>query len=677
MKRISKTRFFVSLIIFAAVCLRLLYLYQYASSPLFSIPTGPDVEEYDNWAREILAWGFNSGRVHIHAPLYPAMLALLYDIFSFRLFWVRLFQSLLVFGGFGLLAWTLKKYIAPGNQTLFYLVLILAAVYPPLLFHSSELISESLLLPLTCGVLTLLVYGDTLPAAGKFSKAAGITAAAGIGAGLMAIAHPASLLFTIAETVMLLICAFRALKKQKKAIRLLIPAVFALGALLPTVPVCAHNSLLAGKFVLIQRNSGFNFYLGNNPEATGTCYVRPGKSWNRLHDRAEAEAGKHGIDKDEYFRSQAFRFILSNPVSECKLLLKKVLYVWNYRELPAGADLSPLLYFTGIVRSGRYLFILLGSLAICGIILISGKRETLSRYRHLLLLTAACWAAQTITVTSGRYRLMMYPAFFTFAAFAIDFLLHNSKNCRRILNWAGALGIGALIVCLPSPPFNPRQEQAEADSITGEAYFHQGKYPQAAAHFHAGLEYDPADVRAFNLLGIISEAESPPDLKAAAEYYRQAIKYAPETPEGYLNLAVQYSQQGKLRQAENYFRNALRYGRHSPAVLYNYACFLLKLKQPEKAGEYLDACLAEAPWHREALNTRGVICLRKRNPQAALKYLYAAYRTAPAKTGVMLNLAVALKQSGNHAAAVEMLRKILSLEPENKTAGYLLKKWEL
>ena len=103
MKRFSKTQIILSVLLLAALILRIIYLWQFSESPLFNIPIGPDVKEYDNWAREILAWGLNSQRLHIHAPLYPVYLAFLYNIFSFKMLWIRLIQTLLVLGGFVIL----------------------------------------------------------------------------------------------------------------------------------------------------------------------------------------------------------------------------------------------------------------------------------------------------------------------------------------------------------------------------------------------------------------------------------------------------------------------------------------------------------------------------------------------------------------------------------------------
>jgi Flp pilus assembly protein TadD len=671
MKRFSKNTVLLLALLLAALIWRLLYLYQFSASPLFSVPIGPDVEEYDKWAREILVRGFNSGNQHIHAPLYPALLALLYYVFSFKMFLIRLFQALLVLAGFVLLARTVKNSVAPKQPIIMWIFLVLAAFYPPLLFYSSELISESLLLPLLCLTLFLLYRGENQFSSAKLKPGFLLIGAAGISSGLMALTHPASLLFIALETVLVALSAlFR--KNNKLSFRLLLPLLFITTALLVIAPICIKNSREAGHFVLIQQNSGFNFYLGNNPNATGTCYIRPGKEWSDIHKWGEAGGAQRGISKDRFFTYMSLRFIWSNSAKEFKLLVKKAFYVWNFRELPAGADVPPLMYFTGIVRSSKYFFILLGALSICGIILVLCKRESIFRYRHFLLLILAYWAVQTITVTSGRYRLAMYPAFFIFAAFALNYLVEHRKKRKDLLKFAAGLLFGTLVVCLPSPPVNPEKDQAEADSLYGEAYFRLGKYEKAAEHLHACLDFNPLNNRAYNLLGITSEKDSP---AKAAGYYHLAIKSAPDEPDGYLNLAIQYSNRGDYKEAENYFAKALHYGPTTPQVLYNYGCFLHKKKDFKAAIEYLDKCLQAAPWYNEAMNTLGVIYIQNKKPKLALKYLEAAHKLAPEKTGLMLNLAVALHMNGRVREAINMLERLIALEPDNKPAKFLLEKW--
>lgn len=672
MKRLTKTQIILPVLILAAIALRLLYLWQFSESPLFNIPIGADVEEYDNWAKEILAWGFSSQRLHIHAPLYPTFLAFLYNIFSFKLLWIRLIQSLVILGAFGALGWAIQTFVAAKRRTVMWTFLAFAAFYPPLLFYSSELISETLLLPLICLTITLLYWGEKQLSEDKLRKGAILIGISGICAGLMAITHPASLLFIVLEIALLPIITLCRKNKKKLIIKLLIACLFGLTAVLVITPVCIRNSMIAKRFVLIQRNSGFNFYLGNNYNATGTCYVRPGKDWNSIHKWADAGAVQRGITKDRFFVYMSLKFIYSNMREELKLLGRKALYVWNFRELAAGADTAPILYYTGIVWSGKYLFILLGALSICGVIIILCKGETIFKYRHFLLLMLAYWAAQTITVTSGRYRLAMYPAFFVFAAFAVDYLLQCVKKRKHLVKYAIVLVTGILIVTIPSPPVNMLKEQAEADSLYGEACFKQGRYQEAAQYLQKYLQFDPASARAYNLLGIISETNSP---KRAARYYHKAIESEPAEAEGYLNLAIQYSLKQNYKEAEKYFTDALDRGSDKPDVLYNYACFLQKKGDSKLAIQYLDKCLIEAPWHAKALNTLGVIHIINKKAESALKYLRSAHKLNPQKIGVMLNLAIALSQSGKKSEALDILKKALVIDPDNKSVKFLLSKF--
>ena len=55
MKKLNLLNISSITLLVSALAIRLLYLMQFSSSPVFSIPIGPDVEEYDLWAMQIIA----------------------------------------------------------------------------------------------------------------------------------------------------------------------------------------------------------------------------------------------------------------------------------------------------------------------------------------------------------------------------------------------------------------------------------------------------------------------------------------------------------------------------------------------------------------------------------------------------------------------------------------------
>ena len=79
--------------------------------------------------------------------------------------------------------------------------------------------------------------------------------------------------------------------------------------------------------VLLNTNGGFNFYLGNNPNATG-WYIGieqtpvGSQNWNRLRQ----ELGEH--EAAIYLKSLAFAHIRAHPWESLQLAVKKFVYFW-------------------------------------------------------------------------------------------------------------------------------------------------------------------------------------------------------------------------------------------------------------------------------------------------------------------------------------------------------------
>jgi len=643
-----RTAFTAAGIVLLGLFLRLIYLNQYLVSPLFFHILGPDTQEYDAWARRILVGQLLWTHVDIHAPLYPYYLALLYWLDNLQVYPVRLFQSAAALAAFLPLFGVLRRYYRRGVWTAAPLLYLLgAAIYTPLIFYTDELLSEALLLPLLCLALACLYRSDR---SGRRARLGWLAAAGGL-TGLAGICHPLSLAFPAAVGLFLL---WR--HRRCGSCRWLPALLFGLCCLLPVALVSGYNSGLEGRLVLIQKNGGYNFFLGNNPDATGCCYIWPGPAWDKVHGDADREAAARGISPDAYFLHQAGDFIVNHPLAWTELLAKKALYVWNARELAAGPDLPELRYFTSLMYASKALPGILMTFALGGLVLIFRYRRELWRGRYFLLLLLSGWLALTLTVTGGRYRLFLLPGVFFTGVWLLVYLIE-----RRSWRLAAAvLGLSALAVWLPRPATDEVTEKNQAYTILGEAYLHAGNRETALAYLDAAEQGMSRWARSYNLLGSYYEDIQP---ELAERYYRKAIACNPGEAYSYMNLGNLYSKRNLTVIADSWFKQALHYGADNPQVLYNVGYFELQRGHRTRARELFKQALERRPNYREVLNALAVLSMLDNQPREALEWLHLALRLAPRNPGLMVNAAAAYASLGDLPQAEKWLQKALDRDP--------------
>jgi len=673
---LSRLSFWLLVAAVFGALLRVSYLSEFSASPLFGIPVGPDVGEYDEWARGILSGSVLWNEMPIHAPLYPFFLAGLYWLTDLDLFYVRALQlglNLLALIGLGLLlAWRSRKSESSSGQRLVpWLFLFLALFWPLPLYHEAELISESLLLPLLCLSIALLCLSDDME--GKGWKAFCL-AGAGFFAGLAVITHPLSLIFAMAELVLLGVSAWKRARLETSRTKVMEFAgvVFFLAAVsLPVLPVCLYNSHLAGRAVFVQANGGFNVYLGNNPKSTGGCYLRPGPAWEKLQKMAEAKAAEDGVSKDAFFLNKTFDFIVEYPGTWLWLLFKKALLVWNWREYPAGADVGPLRWFAPMQKAYFWTWGIIGALALTGLGLSLTDRTFLFRHRHFILLGGAFWLGQVLTVTSGRYRLAMLPALLLLAAYALSMAWEKRNDSKKMLLAALCLLFGALVVSLPRMSVDWAQERAEADSLLGEALLLGNKPANSLPFLRSAAEGSTFWARNTSLLGLAYSELG--DRAAAQEMFLSLLAFAPKDPLSWMNMGVWNAEGGKDEEAKKCFEKALSFAPRHADSLYNLALLEIRNGEASRAEKNLRDCLSVAPWHRKALNALGVLLLRTGRAEEASLQLERAVLLEPRNPRLLVNLAAARLSSGEKKKAESILKKALLLEPGLKDAQELLK----
>lgn len=489
-----------------ALLLRFEYLREFACEVHFPFAIGPDVQEYDERARELLRGIIFPAEPEIHAPLYSFFLAFWYKITNFSIGAVRAVQLLLNWAAFVALAELIRRLSKSWKLALIFLFFSLFT--PVLFFHQAELISESLLAPLLAVFFWQIYFAKDDPR---------VFFSAGITLGLAVATHGLMLFFLAAEA------GYFAVKKQWKKFFLL-----SAGAGIIIAGIIVVKSVHYQKFTPLQSNSFYNLWIGHNPEASGGCYLRSGQ-WRKTLERAKAEAAGRGISENRLFAGKIWTFYLNEPGKLLILPVRKLCLLLAPDEPVAGADSERLIRLTPVQcwGAGMMAAVLLSALA--GIYFAWHRKETV--FIHFYLLAGALSAGLLLTVVSGRYRQGMMPGILLFAALGA---YHLGKKVWVIVVPAVCAG-GLFITAAATLPW---RIYPEASSIIGEAYFRQKKWDTAWLYLSSASSEINEPERFENMLGAIAEERN--ELFEAESRYRRAVNSVPDHPAGFLNLGHLY-----------------------------------------------------------------------------------------------------------------------------------------
>ena len=343
-----------------ALLLRLAFgLFYWTGKPLTH-----DEREYLSLAESLASGrGFTYAEAHesgtgqrfARAPGYPAFLSVLRvnDDADAAPVPVKVVQALLgavVVAMIGLLAW-----IAAGPQA-GIAAATLAAFYPPLVWLSAYVLSESLYMPLALGSVLLLGEATRRADAARSPRAGGaLTLTAGVIAGLAILVRPAMLLF-------LPLAALWLMRRRQITLALALPVT----ALLVVAPWTIRNLHSYGRFVLVASEGGVTFWTGNHPLAhgEGDLAANPEIKRREIEFRA-AHPGLTAEALEPLYYQDAWAQIMARPGWWLGLLARKAFYTI----VPVGPSYT--------LHSMRYLlttvvpYALLLPFAVAGFIIIS------------------------------------------------------------------------------------------------------------------------------------------------------------------------------------------------------------------------------------------------------------------------------------------------------------------
>lgn len=617
------------LIVLFAVFVRVVYVAEYALTPLGVTAVGADVAEYDTLARHLLMGATGGADLAIHAPLYPHFLAFLYRLVGPVLPAVRNLQALLDVLSMSLVWIAVRRLWGRRPACLAGLIW---ATYLPLVYYSAELYAEGLLVFLLAASFFLW---SLVPNAQRLRPS--LLLAIGLCLGLAAITHPLSLLFGVTAAAVGPLLALPALDRRGK---LAASAWLALGLLIPVITASWRGSSQAGSPLLVQDRAGFNFYLGNNPDADGTPYLPPGPDYEHLLDWPAREGVTQGTQG--FFVRQALRFALRHPIQELGLLARKLAFTWSAQEIASGSDLPELQLITPLMRLPLPRFGWVAPLALLGFWLRRRDR----RVWLWALLPAAYTVALTAFLTCGRYRLPMVPALIVLAALALDSLVVASQQ-RDVLVWRMATAIllaGFLAVHLIRPPV-PRDSAARSWLLLAEANWR--------------LYSQDSDKR-------IRQSH----LDGTEQTVAEAAKLAPDLPGVHHLRGLCLAAKGEPREALAELAAARDLRPNDPQVLVNYVLTLAEAGDRKGAEELLQQALSANPAQASFWYELGVFAEEDGDAARAEDAYLRTVDLDPTHASALLNLAILHHRVGDRETAEVLYRRVLLLAPRKARAQF-------
>jgi 4-amino-4-deoxy-L-arabinose transferase-like glycosyltransferase len=329
-----------------ALLVRLIYVWQIRHAPFFELRIG-DGHVYHLWARRIADGDWLGDRVFYQAPLYPYLLAVIYRWIGDSTLVVRVAQAALGAGSCVLLAHAARSLFGVRAALLAGVGL---ALYPPAIFLDGLIQKTALSTLLVTALLAAIGALTVRPTAQRW-------VGTGVLAGLLALTRENALVFA-APVALWAVVDFRREPWKRKATW---AGLFLAGMAFILGPVALRSLFLSGEAHITTSQLGTNFYIGNNPGATGTYQAllfgrgdarREREDATRLAERALGQPLTPS-EVSRFWLGQARDYIRQQPVGWLRLMGRKLALTFNAAELAdteaqrVYAEWSPMLRIPG------------------------------------------------------------------------------------------------------------------------------------------------------------------------------------------------------------------------------------------------------------------------------------------------------------------------------------------
>ena len=409
------------------------------------------------------------------------------------------------------------------------------------------------------------------------------------------------------------------------------------------------NLLAGGEAVLLATQGGVNFYIGNNPEATGAHATLPpiGPTWQREDARALAEREMDrplsAAEESSFYYRKGLAFVRGSPGRWLSLMLKKTALFWNRAETGSNRDYAFAARDSLVLRLTLPVgFALIGPFGLAGMIALLVQRgRSRPEILFLSLFTVIYMAGVVIFFVNARFRMPVVPLLILFGSIFILRTTHRLRKRPFPRLAVALLAAAALITWWPMGV--TADDPAFGHFSLGNAHLEQGNLTEARAA------------------------------------YKQALEKRPGYPQAQLNIGITWFREGDLEAAAAAFGEELRLHPDSEKAMYNLGVVNRDTGNAAEAVRWLRRALEVKPWFGEAKTTLAALLVSQGTAEAnqgrlpaALALFSEAVDLDGSRPAYRYNLALALGQSGQEDQALEQLRLALETDPDFEPARRML-----
>ena len=205
----------------------------------------------------------------------------------------------------------------------------------------------------------------------------------------------------------------------------------------------------------------------------------------------------------------------------------------------------------------------------------------------------------------------------------------------------------------------------QADTIQNEAE-KQKVLSESAQYLKKATEIYPDYLDAWNNLGIVYKKQG--KLEEARALYTQNISRDPNYAKNYYNLGTLYFQLQDFNQTINYLSEYVRRVPKSGEAYLIMAKSAGRMERYSNAISYLNSSLQYLPQNPEAFNMLGMAYGSLTVYDKAETAFTKAIQLQPKNVQFQFNLAVNYHRAGKPAQEIQVLRRILDIDPNNARA---------